>query len=128
MFCLVAGCCWAGEETVVTARLKVELKELHPYVAPTGDAATEDPVNEPVLKLEPMTVTLSRAFTVDVLAEARRAAAVREAAQFSLLKGGTLFSFRRGELGFWPTVVPVNATPVKKPDTLLVIDLLRLKW
>jgi len=129
MFVLGAGCVYAGGDTAVTARLKAELKESHPYVPPPPAAeAGPETITEPVFKLETMSVSLSRAFTVDVLAEARRAAAAREAEQFSLVKGGTLLSFRHGDVGFWPTVVPATATPVKKPDAMLVIDLLRIKW
>lgn len=136
---LVAAGGWAREDTATIARLKAELKESHPYVAPVARDSEVAPLDEPVLKLEKMVVTISPAFEVDVLKEARRAVARREAQQFSLAKGGRLLAFTRGEVGFWPTIIPVNAaaagrpgdplaSPVKKPDVMLVVDLLRLKW
>jgi hypothetical protein len=126
---LMAGCGWAKEDTVVVARLKAELKDAHPYVVPVAKEGEAESVDEPVLKLEKMVVTISPAFAVDVLAEARRAAAVREAARFSLRKGGTLFSSYRGDIGFWPAIVPVDDTPWKrKGDVGIRVDLLRLKW
>ena len=81
---------------------------------------------EPVLDLEPMVI--SRDMETDLLAEARRAAEAKKEAEFSLLRGGKLLSFRRGDIGFWPKIVPTDATPVKKADVALNIDLLRIKW
>jgi hypothetical protein len=111
---------------VVTARLKTEFKATYRY-APS-DRGEEAPASdgEPVLQLEPMIIT--RSLETDILAEARRQAEVRKAGEFSPLRGGTILSFQRGEIGFWPKIVPVNATPVKKGDVLVSVDLLRLKW
>lgn len=123
---LVAGCCHGQSETVITARLKAEFKETYRY-APS-DAGEDVPTldGEPVLELEPMIIT--RSLETDVLAEARRQAEARQAKEFSPLRGGTIHSFKRGEIGFWPMLVPIDATPVKKGEVMLVVDLLRLKW
>ena len=125
---VATGACWGKVETAVAARLKADLLQAHPYVVPA--AAGQDPASggEPVLQLEPMTVTGEHSFEVDILAEARRVAELRKAKEFSLLSGGTLHSFTRGELGFWPKLVPVDDLPVKKGTVLMTIDLLRIKW
>ena len=44
------------------------------------------------------------------------------------VRGGTLLAFTRGELGFWPKLVPADDLPVKKGTVLMAIDLLRIKW
>ena len=131
LFLLAVGSCWGRAETVVTARLKAELKAAHPYVLPIAGEENPDLSGEPVFKLEPMLVTGSPTFEVDILAEARRAAAAREAMKFSLRKGGTLFSSRRADLGFWPKLVPVTelgAGQVKRGTVGIAVDLLRIKW
>lgn len=118
---------WAQADTPVAARLKAEFKATYTYSPPA--TVEENPVGdgEPILELEPMVITRPLS-EVDIMEAARRAAEAREAKKFSALKGGTLLSFRRGDLGFWPQIVPVDATPVKKAEVLLVIDLLRIKW
>ena len=128
MLLVATGACWGKVETAVTARLKADLQQAHPYVALA--AAGQDPVagGEPVLQLEPMTVTGEHSFEVDILAEARRVAEMRKAKEFSLLRGGTLLSFTRGELGFWPKLVPVDDLPVRKGTVLMAVDFLRIKW
>lgn len=116
---------------MVTARLKAELKEAHHYIAPVAGAENSEWTSDPVLHLEPMLVTGSSSFEVDILAEARRAAAAREAMKFSPLKGGLIFSSGRTELGFWPKLVPVDAVEagtVKKKTVGISVDLLRIKW
>lgn len=123
---LVAGCCHAQSETVVTARLKTEFKETYRYAPSDPGEAAPALDGEPVLELEPMIIT--RSLETDILAEARRQAEARKAKEFSPLRGGTIHSFRRGEVGFWPTLVPIDATPVKKGEVMLIVDLLRLKW
>lgn len=123
---LGAGCCCGQAETAVTARLKEEFKETYRYTPPAAEEAVTDLSGEPVLELEPMIVT--RSMETDILAEARRVAEARKAKEFSPLRGGTLYSFRRGDIGFWPKIVPVNDTPVKKGDVAISVDLLRLKW
>ena len=127
LFVLTAGWAFGNAETAVMARLKAEFKESFAYAPPAVGEKNPELAGEPVLELEPMIVRrpLSEG---DIMEEARRLAAAREAAKFSALKGGSLLTFRRGEIGFWPQIVPVNATPVKKADVALTIDLLRLKW
>lgn len=95
-----------------------------PAVRPVEESPERD--GEPVLELEPMIIT--PAMETDLLAEARRAAEAKKAAEFSLLRGGTLISFRKGDIGFWPKIVPVDATPVKKGEVGISVDLLRIKW
>jgi hypothetical protein len=95
-----------------------------PVIQPREEGSERD--GEPVLELEPMIIT--SALDSDLLAEARRAAATRQAEEFSVLRGGRLLSFRKGEIGFWPKIVPTNATPVKKGDVAITIDLLRINW
>lgn len=111
----------------VREKLRAKIVETLP-AAPAAGPAEEKPEldGEPVLELEPMIIT--RAREADLLAEARRAAEARKAREFSLLKGGTLLSFRHGDLGFWPKLVPIDETPVKKGEVGLSVDLLRLKW
>jgi len=128
MLLVATGACWGKVETAVTARLKADLQQAHPYVALAAAGQDAAPGGEPVLQLEPMTVTGEHAFEVDILAEARRVAEMRKAKEFSLLRGGTLLAFTRGELGFWPKLVPADDLPVKKGTVLMAIDLLRIKW
>ncbi len=123
---LAAGCCRGQIETVVTARLRAEFKEAYPYAPLARGEEGQALSDEPVLELEPMIIT--RALETDSLDTARREAEAKKAAEFSLLRGGTLLSFRRGDIGFWPKIVPVNDTPVKKGDVLISVDLLRIKW
>ena len=128
---LAVGCCWGKPETAVTARLKAEFKEAHPYVPPATLAGEAELGGEPVLHLEPMLVTGSSSFEVDIQAEARRAAAAREARKFSPQKGGLIFSSGRMDLGFWPKLVPVESVEVgtlKKKTVGISVDLLRIKW
>ena len=128
---LTVGCCWGKAETAVTARLKAELKEAHPYVPPAAPGGDTDLGGDPVFHLEPMTVTSSSSFEVDLQAEARRAAAAREARKFSPQKGGLIFSSGRMDLGFWPKLVPVESVEVgslKKQTVGISVDLLRIKW
>lgn len=125
---LMAGCGQGWAETAVTVRLKKEFKDAHPYTPPAAVAENPDPGDGPALVLEPMLITGSHSFAVDILAEARRATAVAAAAKFSLQQGGKLLSFPRGDLGFWPAIVPVDATPVKKGAVAISVDLLRFKW
>ncbi len=110
----------------VRARLSARIREtlLPPPVAPAATAEPE--AGEPVLVLEPMVVTA--AMESDLLAEARRAAEARKAREFSLLKGGLLFSTGRTDVGFWAKLVPIDDTPVKKGGVGIRIDLLRVKW
>lgn len=125
---LGTSCCWAQTETAVTGRLKAEFQAAYAYAPPTAVEEKPELSGEPVLELEPMVVTRSLAFGADILAEARRATEAKKAKEFSILRGGSLLSFRRGDIGFWPKIVPVDATPVKKGDVAISVDLLRLKW
>lgn len=111
----------------VREKLRAKIVEALPPAPAAGPAEGQpEPDGEPVLELEPMIIT--RARETDLLAEARRAAEARKAREFSLLKGGTLLSFRRGDLGFWPKLVPIDETPVKKGEVGISVDLLRIKW
>jgi len=127
LFVVMTGWVSGEAETAVMARLRAEFKESYAYVPSAAGEEKPELEGEAVLELEPMVVTrpLSDA---EIMEEARRLAAAREAAKFSALKGGSILTFRRGEIGFWPKIVPVDATPVKKADVALTIDLLRLKW
>jgi hypothetical protein len=119
-----------GDEAAPTPnlreKLRVRILETLPPVPPKGREEEVKADDEQVLELEPMIVT--SAMETDLLAEARRAAEARQAAQFSLLRGGKLLSFPRGEIGFWPKLIPVKETPVKKGEVMLSVDLLRIKW
>lgn len=128
LFLLAASCCRAQVEIAVTDRLKAEFKVTYPYTPPDAVEEKLELSGEPVLELEPMVVTRSLSFGADILAEARRATEAQKAKEFSILRGGSLLSFRRGDIGFWPKIVPVDATPVKKGDVAISVDLLRLKW
>lgn len=120
-------CGYGQAETAATTRLKAEFKETFHYTPPAPGAEEEAaPSDEPVLELEPMIIT--RSLEGDILAEARRAAEAKRAKEFSLRHGGTLLAFPRGEIGFWPKLVPVKETPVKKGEVMLSVDLLRIKW
>lgn len=127
---LIAGSMRGGEGTEPSLRekLRARIRETLPPPPPAGSSVEERPdqEGEPVLELEPMVIT--RTVETDLLAEARRAAQAKKAAEFSLLRGGTLVSFRRGELGFWPKIVPIDASPVKKGDVGISVDFLRIKW
>ena len=123
---LLASCGVGRAQTAVTARLKTEFKETYAYAPPVKMETEPEANGEPVLELEPMIITHS--MTEDILAEARRVAEARKAREFSLLRGGTLLSFRRGDIGFWPQLVPVDATPFKKGTVGISVDLLRIKW
>jgi hypothetical protein len=121
----------AAEEAAPTSGVRdklrakiVETLPAAPAVGPVEEKSALD--GEPVLELEPMIIT--RAREADLLAEARRAAEAKKAKEFSLLKGGTLFSTERMDIGFWAKLVPVDDTPVKKGGVGIRVDLLRLKW
>src|SRR5438105_2259227 len=109
---LLAVPSWADETpSTMNQKLRVRIKET------MSSASAKAPEHESiigggeVLELEPMFVT--GAMETDLLAEARRAAEAKKAAEFSLLRGGRLLSFSRGEIGFWPKLVLIDATPVK---------------
>lgn len=126
---LMAGSLRSEEVTAHGVREKLRARIIETLApAPAAEPMKEnmETGGEPVLELEPMIIT--PAVETDFLAEARRAAAARKAAEFSLLRGGKLFSFPRGEIGFWPQIVPINATPVKKGDVGISTDLLRIRW
>jgi hypothetical protein len=127
LFVLATGGAFGEADTAVAARLRAEFKESFAYVPSAAGEEMPAGSDGTVLELEPMVVTRPLA-EADIMEESRRRAAAREAAKFSALKGGSLLTFRRGEIGFWPKIVPVDATPVKKADVALTIDLLRLKW
>lgn len=129
LLCVLVGPLRSEEAPVPNVREKLRARILETLPpAPVATRAEESPVpeGEQLLELEPMIITRTK--ETDLLAEARRAAEARKAAEFSLLRGGTLLSFRRGDIGFWPKIVPINATPVKKGDVGISVDLLRIKW
>jgi hypothetical protein len=86
MLLLTVGYCWGKAETAVADRLKAELKEVFPY-APPGE---EKPglTGEPAPEREPLIVPRSPAYRVDILAEARRAAAAKAALKLPPLRKG----------------------------------------
>lgn len=125
---LFAGLLRADEAPLapgVREKLSVLIREALP---PPPERKADEAVaaDEPVLELEPMVITA--AMETDLLAEARRAAEARKAREFSLLKGGLLFSTGRADLGFWAKLVPIDDTPVKKGGVGIRVDLLRIKW
>lgn len=126
---LMVGPAWGqeGASPGLQEKLRARIVETLPP-APAAQPVEEnlESDGEPVLELEPMVIT--RDMETDLLAEARRAVEAKKEAEFSLLRGGKLLSFRRGDIGFWPKIVPTDATPVKKADVALNIDLLRIKW
>ena len=124
---LSAGPVWAGQATSAALREKLSAR-IKEALRPPGTKEVEEPakLEEDVLELEPMIVT--SAMEIDLLAEARRQAEAKRAKEFSLRHGGRLLSFPRGEIGFWPKLIPVKETPVKKGDVMLSVDLLRIKW
>lgn len=111
----------------VKEKLRGRLLETLPPPAPaSGESDPKVEVDDEILELAPMTIR--RSLEADLLAEAQRAAEAKKAKEFSLLRGGSIYSFRRGEIGFWPKIVPTDATPVKKGSVGITVDFLRLKW
>jgi hypothetical protein len=132
---VLAGSAYAQSESSTSSRLLAALKGDFSFASlPSDTPAVEvtDDYAEPILHLETMKVTASPGFHLDLLEAAKRANDAREAAQFSLLAGGQLWSKRLGwaevDLGVWTFWAPRTVDALHAQGPMLWAQVCRLKW
>jgi hypothetical protein len=135
-FLLVSACPVVGQTTLdFSGRLNTELRQEYTY-DPSAEVAPAAPVlalaDDDVVQFEPFTVTAFDHFQQDITEAARSAAAAREAAKFSALRGGQILETAIGpvdlKLGIWPQLIPFTPEAPWKTGTKLSVDVIRISW
>ena len=135
---VLAGTCHGQSDEVAPDRLMAALRDSFSF-SPLPPLLATEPTIEPVdedansiLHLETMKVTATTGFHRDLLEAAKRAAAVREAAKFSPLTGGLIYSMRVGfadlDVGVWTFWAPHRVESLHRQDPMLWAQIFRLRW
>jgi hypothetical protein len=136
VFLLVSACSVVGQTALeFSGRLNAELHKEYTY-DPSAEVVPAAPVlalaDDEVVQFEPFTVTAFDHFEQDITDAARQAAAAREAAKFSALRGGQILETEIGpvdfKLGVWPQLIPFTPEAPWKTGMKLSVDVIRISW